>query len=126
MQLLQNMDMDTFVVVVPAALVAMYFIITLQKSLSFRNNPYTGLIIPAICVLAATVLAVRPLFILDVDSNLIWFCIRMWAVFNIPTVVLLFPYFKGRQNAKALKAMEAAMAAEAEADTVAEADKNVN
>lgn len=112
MQVLQNMDMNTFVVVVPAALVAMYFIIALQKNLSFRSNPYTGLIIPGLCMLAATVLAVRPMFIIDVDGNLIWFCLKMWMVFNIPTVVLLFPYFKGRQNAKAMKAWEEGQAAE--------------
>lgn len=106
MQVLQNMDMDQFVIVVPAALVAMYFIISVQKSLSFKNNPYTGLIIPGICFIAATILGFRPMFMLEADGALLWFCIKMWATFNIPTVVLMFPYFKGMQNRKAMKMAE--------------------
>ena len=115
MQVFQNMDMNTFVLVVPTALFAMYGIIALQKHLSFKDNPYTGLIVPGICMLAATILAVRPLFILDIEGGLIWFCLKMWFVFNVPTVVFLFPYFKGRQNAKQMKAYaEAQVAAETE------------
>ena len=110
MQVLQNMDMDQFVIVVPAALVAMYAIIAIQKSLSFRNNPYTGLIIPALCLIASTILAFRPMFMLDMSGALLGFCVKMWFIFNIPTVVLLFPYFKGRQNTKSIKAWEEAQA----------------
>lgn len=101
MQILQNMDMDKFVVIAPTALIAMYFIVSLQKSLSERSNPYTGLILPGICFIAASILAFRPLFILDADGNLLLFCLRMWLTFNIPTVAFLFPYFKGRRLRKA-------------------------
>ena len=107
MQVLQNMDMDQFVIVVPAALIAMYAIISIQKSLSFRNNPYTGLIVPALCLIAATILAFRPMFMLDASGSLFRFCVKMWFIFNIPTVVLLFPYFKGRQDSKARALAEA-------------------
>ena len=109
MQVLQNMDMDTFVIVVPAVLIGLYAIISIQKALSFRNNPYTGLIIPALCLIVATILAFRPMFMLDASGSLFGFCIKMWFIFNIPTVVLLFPYFKGRQNAKVMAAMAEAM-----------------
>lgn len=102
MQILQNMNMDQFVIIVPAALVAMYAIVSIQKSLCYKNNPYTGLIIPVLCMLAATILAIRPLFMLDFTGSLIGFCAKMWFIFNIPTVVLLFPYFKGRQDTKAI------------------------
>lgn len=115
MQVLQNMDMDQFVVVVPAALVAMYALISVQKWLSFKDNPYTGLILPGICFIAATVLGFRPMFMLEAEGGLLWFCVRMWFTFNIPTVVLLFPYFKGLQNKKAMKlAMEQMASQEAQ------------
>lgn len=130
MELLQNMNMDTFVVVVPATLVGMYAIIALQKHLCFRDNPYTGLIVPVLCILAATILAVRPLVIAGTEGGMLWFCFKMWMVFNIPTVVLLFPYFKGRQNAKQMQAFAESQAASEEAPETAEADeaavKNVN
>ncbi len=113
MEVLQNMDMDTFVIVVPAVLIGLYAIISIQKALSFKSNPYTGLIIPALCLIAATVLAVRPMIITEASSGMLWFCFKMWMIFNIPTVVLLFPYFKGRQNAKQMQAFaEAEDAAE--------------
>ena len=124
MQVLQNMDMDQFVIVVPAALIGMYAIISVQKSLSFRNNPFTGLIVPALCLIAATILAFRPMFMLDASGSLFGFCVKMWFIFNIPTVVLMFPYFKGRQNAKTMAAMTEAMA-NAEETPVAEADEEV-
>ena len=103
MQILQNMDMDNFIVIVPAALVVMYLIISFQKSLCERDNPYAGLIIPFICFITATVLAFRPMFILTMDGSLLWFCIKMWLTFNIPTVAFLFPYFRCRQQKKALR-----------------------
>ena len=117
MQVLQNMDMDTFVIVVPAVLIGLYAIISIQKALSFRNNPYTGLIIPALCLIASTVLAFRPMFILDASGSLFGFCVKMWFIFNIPTVVFLFPYFKGIQNAKQMRAYEEAQAATDEVAT---------
>lgn len=120
MQVLQNMDMDTFVIVVPAVLIGLYAIISIQKTLSFRNNPYTGLIVPALCMIAATILAVRPLIIAEASGSMFWFCFKMWMVFNIPTVVLLFPYFKGRQNAKQMQAYAEAQAAAEETSEAAE------
>lgn len=111
MEVLANMNMDQFVVIVPAVLIGLYALISIQKALSFKNNPYTGLIIPALCLIAATVLAVRPLIIAGTEGGMLFFCFKMWMIFNIPTVVLLFPYFKGRQNAKETKAYAEVMAA---------------
>lgn len=119
MEVLANMNMDQFVVIVPAVLVGMYAIIAIQKHLCFRDNPYTGLIVPALCLIAATVLAVRPLIIAGTGDGMLFFCFKMWMIFNIPTVVLLFPYFKGRQNAKQMQAYAEAQAAEETAETAA-------
>lgn len=106
MQILQNMDMDKFVIIVPTALIAMYLIISLQKSLSERDNKYVGLILPLICFVVATILAFRPLFIIDggETDGLFLFCLRMWATFNLPTVVFLFPYLRHRGQLKRMKA----------------------
>ena len=117
MQVLQNMDMDTFVIVVPAVLIGLYAIISLQKYLSERNSKYAGLVVPGVIFIAATVLAFRPLFVLAGEPGVIWFCFRMWLVFNIPTIVLMFPYYRQR---KQMKAMEAAMAQQAEQKAAAE------
>ena len=59
MQILQGMDADQMVIIFPSALVAMYLIISIQKYLCERRNRYIGLILPAICFIASTVLAVR-------------------------------------------------------------------
>ncbi len=107
MQVLQNMDMNTFVIVVPAVLIGLYAIISLQKYLSERNSKYAGLVVPGAIFVVATVLAFRPMFVLAGEPGVIWFCLRMWLVFNIPTIVLLFPYYRQR---KQLKMMQAAMA----------------
>ena len=45
MQILQNMDPDKMVIVLPTALLAMYFIVNLQKSLCEKQNPLIGLIL---------------------------------------------------------------------------------
>lgn len=52
MQILQNMDPDKMVIVFPTALLAMYFIVSLQKSLCEKQNPLIGLILPVICFVA--------------------------------------------------------------------------
>ena len=65
MQILQGMDADQMVIIFPSALVAMYLIISIQKYLCERRNRYIGLILPAICFIASTVLAVRPLLMTD-------------------------------------------------------------
>ena len=103
MQILQGMDPDKMIIVLPTALIAMYLIITLQKVLCERRNPHIGLILPAVCFIASTVLAVRPLLVAEPGEfdGLVLFCIRMWFTFNIATLVFLFPYYKHRKIARA-------------------------
>lgn len=112
MQILQNMDPDKMVIVLPSALLAMYFIVSLQKSLCEKQNPLIGLILPVICFVAATILAFRPLLVADAGQyeGLGIFCLRMWLTFNIATLVFLFPYYRQRRMMRA-----AAEAARAEA-----------
>ena len=57
------MDPDKMIIILPSALVAMYLIISLQKKLCSGSNPHIGLILPAICFAASTILAVRPLIV---------------------------------------------------------------
>ena len=99
MQILQNMDPDKMIIILPSALIGMYLIISFQKYLCERRNPYTGLILPAICFIVSTVLAVRLLIIADPNeyNGLILFCLRMWLTFNIATLVFLFPYYRNRK-----------------------------
>ena len=112
MQILQNMDPDKMVIVLPTALLAMYFIVSLQKSLCEKQNPLIGLILPVICFVAATILAFRPLLVANAGQyeGLGIFCLRMWLTFNIATLVFLFPYYRQRRMMRA-----AAEAARAEA-----------
>ena len=100
MQILQRMDPDKMIIILPTALVAMYLIISLQKYLCERSNRYIGLILPALCFIASTILAVRPLIVSDPGEyeGLVSFCIRMWLTFNIATLVFLFPYYKQRKT----------------------------
>lgn len=107
MQILQNMDPDKMIIILPSALIGMYLIISLQKYLCERRNRYTGLILPAICFIVSTVLAVRPLIIADAGEydGLFLFCVRMWLTFNIATLVFLFPYYRScKMHAAADKA----------------------
>lgn len=99
MQVLQGMDPDKMVIILPTALIAMYVIIRIQVSLCERRSPYIGLILPAVCFIAATILAVRPLLIAEPGEmdGLPAFCLRMWLTFNIATLVFLFPYYKRRK-----------------------------
>lgn len=122
MQILQNMDPDKMIIILPSALVAMYLIISLQKYLCERSNPYIGLILPAICFIASTVLAVRPLIVADAEQfeGLVSFCIRMWLTFNIATLVFLFPYYKQR------KVMRSAAEIQKESDTQEHTDSRQN
>ena len=96
MQALMGMSVDKMVIVLPSALIGMYLIILLQKTLSERQNPYAGLVIPVLCFVAATFLAVRPLFVAEPGQyeGLGVFCLRMWLTFNIPTIVFMFPYIR--------------------------------
>ncbi len=121
MQILQNMDPDKMVIVLPTALLAMYFIVSLQKSLCEKQNPRIGLILPVICFVAATILAFRPLLVADAGQyeGLGIFCLRMWLTFNIATLVFLFPYYRQRRMMRA--AAEAARA-EAAQETGAETE----
>ena len=104
MQALMSMSADKMVIILPSALIGMYLIILLQKTLSERRNPYVGLIIPALCLIAATILAVRPLLIAAPGQfeGLGLFCLRMWLTFNIPTIVFMFPYIRQRKLMKAM------------------------
>lgn len=104
MQALMGMSADKMVIILPSALIGMYLIILLQKTLSERRNPYVGLIIPAFCLIAATILAVRPLLVAAPGQfeGLGLFCLRMWLTFNIPTIVFMFPYIRQRKLMKAM------------------------
>ena len=120
MQILQNMDPDKMVIVLPTALISMYFIISLQKSLCEKQNPLAGLVLPVICFIAATILAFRPLFVAEAGQyeGLVAFCLRMWLTFNIVTLVFLFPYYKQRRMKRAAEdAARAAAAQESKAET---------
>lgn len=110
MQALMGMDVDRMVIILPSALVAMYFVISLQKYLSERESPYPGLVIPVACFVAATVLAVRPLLVAAPGEyeGLAAFCLRMWLTFNIPTIVFMFPYIRQRRLRKALREADVA------------------
>lgn len=126
MQILQNMDPDKMVIVLPTALIAMYFIISLQKSLCEKPNPLTGLILPVICFIASTILAFRPLFVADADQydGLIAFCFRMWLTFNIATLVFLFPYYKQRRMKRAAEeSAKAAVSQETDAEELQNASE---
>lgn len=103
MQVLQGMNPDTMIIALPTALIAMYLIIRLQQSLCERRNPYIGLVLPALCFIASTILAVRPLIIAEPGEfeGLPLFCLRMWLTFNIATLVFLFPYYKHRKYTRA-------------------------
>lgn len=103
MHVLQGMSTDKMIIIFPAALIAMYLIISVQKYLCERQNPKIGLIVPILCFIVATVLAFRPMFVLDAakSGELISFCLRMWLTFNIPTLVFAFPYYKQRRIRKA-------------------------
>ena len=95
MQVLQGMDPDKMIIILPSALIAMYLVISLQKRLCGGSNPHIGLILPAICFAASTVLAVRPVIVTaeEISGGLILLCLRMWLTFNIATLVFLFPYY---------------------------------
>lgn len=99
MQALAGMSTDRMIIILPTALVIMYLVISLQKYLSEKESPVPGLIIPVIGLIAATILAIRPFFVVEtgVDSKLIFFCLRMWLVFMIPSIVLMFPYIRARK-----------------------------
>lgn len=103
MQVLQGMDPDTMIIALPTALIAMYLIIRLQQSLCERRNPYIGLVLPALCFIVSTILAIRPLVIAEPGEfdGLPLFCLRMWLTFNIATLVFLFPYYKHRKYTRA-------------------------
>ena len=105
MEVLQGMSVDRMVIIFPTALVAMYVIISVQKSLSSRESRYPGLVIPVLCFIVSTVLAIRPLIVADAgaDTGLGIYCLRMWLTFNIATVVFLFPYFIQRKRLRELK-----------------------
>ena len=107
MQVLQGMDPDKMVIILPSALIAMYLVISIQKYLSGRRGRLPGLIIPAICFIASTILAVRPLIVSagSAADGLGAYCLRMWLTFNIATIVFIFPYIITRRKMKELAEM---------------------
>lgn len=108
MQMLSNMDMDTMVIALPTALIVMYLVISIQRRLSNGKNPHLGLILPGISFIISTILAVRPLLLVEdgMSPGLLSFCLRMWLTFNIVTLVFLFPYYMSLRTRKAAAASE--------------------
>lgn len=103
MQVLQGMDPDKMIIILPSALIVMYLIISVQKALCERKNPYVGLILPLLCFVLSTILAIRPLIVDNGESEgLVLFCLRMWLTFNIATLVFLFPYYRKRRMMRAV------------------------
>lgn len=104
MQVLQGMDPDKMIIILPSALIAMYLIISVQKALCERQNLYIGLILPLLCFVISTILAIRPLIVDNGESEgLVLFCLRMWLTFNIATLVFLFPYYRKRKMMRAMR-----------------------
>ena len=107
---LQGMDMDKFIIIAPTLLISMYVLIKLQNRLSNCKKAAFGLIIPAICFVAATILAFRPLFIIG-DSGaegLIGASIMVWLTFNIPTLAFMIPFVNGIKTRKTNKLLQKA------------------
>ena len=111
MQAVMGMDPDKMIVIFPAALVAIFIIVTLQKYLCDRENVYMGLLLPGLCFVAATIMAIRPFFVLGPGEHegLINFCLRMWLTFNVPTIVFMFPFVKSWKEYKMKKQAQAEM-----------------
>ena len=112
MSALQGMDMNQFIIIAPSFLIAVYVLITVQKKLCNGKNVNFGLIIPIICFIAATVLAFRPLLIVETSSGdgMMAAALMVWMTFNIPTLALLFPYLMALKNRKANQLMQEAIA----------------
>ena len=120
MNALQGMNVDQFIIIAPTFLVVTYLLITVQKKLCNGRNVKMGLIIPIIFFVVATVLAFRPLFIVDSSGTegMVAASLMVWMTFNIPTLALLFPFLMAIKNKKEAQylqeAMEARQKAEAE------------
>lgn len=128
MQVLQGMDPDKMIIVLPTALIAMYLIISLQNHLCRHRNKYVGLLLPGFSFVVSTILAVRPLFVADAGEfdGLITFCIRMWLTFNIVTLVFLFPYYKHRKTMHAAEKEFDALSQSAEDISTKNSDSKQN
>ena len=125
MSALQGMNIDQFIIIAPTFLVVTYILITVQKKLCDGNNAKRGLIIPVLFFIAATVLAFRPLFIVDSTGTegMVAASLMVWMTFNIPTLALLFPYLMAIKNKKEAQYLQEAMEAreKAEAEQLAAA-----
>ena len=120
MDALQAMDMNKFIIIAPTLLVVIYLVTTIQKRLSNSKHANTGLIIPIICFIAATILAFRPLFIVDSEvDGMVAASVIVWLTFNIPTLAFMIPYFAARKNRKTEQYLQNAMTA-ADADEAAD------
>lgn len=113
MSALQGMDINSFIIVAPTFLIVTYILISVQKKLCNGVNEKRGLIIPVIFFIAATILAFRPLFIVDMNGaeGMIAASLMVWMTFNIPTLALLFPYLIAIKNKKEAKYIQEVMAA---------------
>lgn len=125
MSALQGMDMNQFIIIAPSFLIAVYVFITLQKKLCNGKNPKHGLILPVICFIAATILAFRPLFIVESarGDGMIFAALTVWMTFNIPTLALLFPYLMAKKKRKQAELLAEAMAAAEKNNEAEDAEK---
>ena len=118
MEAMQAMDMNKFIIIAPTLLIAIYLITTIQKRLSNSKNANLGLIIPIACFIAATVLAFRPLFIVDGGAEgMVAASVIVWLTFNVPTLAFMIPYFAARKNRKTEQYLQEAMAAAEKEDS---------
>ena len=123
MSALQGMDVNQFIIIAPSFLIAVYILVSVQKKLSNGKNPKYGLILPVICFIVATILAFRPLFLVETTrgDGMISAALIIWMTFNVPTLALLFPYLIGIKNRREAAYLAEAMA-KAEAEAAADAE----
>lgn len=101
MEALQAMDMNKFIIIAPTFLIVVYLVTTIQKRLSNSKHANLGLIIPIACFIAATILAFRPLFIVESGAEgMVAASVIVWLTFNVPTLAFMIPYFAARKNRK--------------------------
>ncbi len=126
MEALQAMDMNKFIIIAPTFLVVVYLVTTIQKRLSNSKHANLGLIIPIVCFIAATVLAFRPLFIVDGGAEgMVAASVIVWLTFNVPTLAFMIPYFAARKNRKTEQYLkDAKAAAEIETAESVQSDEN--
>ena len=114
MDAMQAMDMNKFIIIAPTLLVVIYLVTTIQKKLSNSKYGNLGLIIPIGCFIAATILAFRPLFIVEGGAEgMVAASVIVWLTFNVPTLAFMIPYFAARKKKKTDAYLQEAMAKQA-------------